>query len=134
MGGLVKFQSAFGRGPKTVRKERKQRLTVPPSLVNTVNADTLLHLFDFQTDETSVRVAVTVELDQEGNGLLLAALGEEPTGRLGNEPHSENDDNTGKALADEGNAPLPVGAHEVGAVGDQSGGNAASEPTAVVET
>jgi hypothetical protein len=109
------------------------KLTVPPSLVNTVNTDSLLHFLNLQTDQASIGITVAVIFDQEGKGLVLPTLSEEPTGRLGDKPDCENDQNTREALQDERDTPLVVVADIVCAVGDRSGGDTASEPTAVVE-
>lgn len=108
--------------------------TIPPPLINTINANTLLHFLNLQSDQTSIRVSVSVVLCQESYSLLLSALGKEPTRRLGDKPDKEDDHDTGEALEDEGNAPLVVRVDVVGTVGNSSGGNTATKPTAVVET
>lgn len=73
-------------------------------------------------------------LGQERDGLLLLAVGDLPTGRFGNEPDGADDNNTGKALQDEGNTPREVVVDVVAAVGDGCSGDGTTEPAAVVET
>lgn len=111
----------------------QEELTVPPSLIDTVNANTLLHLFNLKANKTGIRVSITVVFDQESACFFLAALCKQPTGRLGNEPHEENDHDTSKALADKWNAPLIVIAYKVRTVGNRSSGDTTTEPTAVIK-
>lgn len=111
-----------------------RKLTIPPSLINTINADPLFHFLDLKTNQASVGVSVSVILNQESKGFIVATLGEEPTGRLWDEPHEEDDEDTGEALQDEGNTPLVVVADMVCSVSNRSSGDTASEPTTVIET
>lgn len=109
-------------------------LTIPPSLVDTIQTNTLSHFLDLQEDEAGIPVAITVVLGQESDGLLLLAMGDLPTGGLGNEPDGTDDNNTGKALQDERNTPRVVVVDVVAAVGDSRSGDRTTEPAAVVET
>lgn len=111
----------------------QEELTVPPSLIDTVNANTFLHLFNLKANETSIRVSITVILDQESVCFFLAALCKQPTGRLGDKPHEENDQDTSKALADEWNAPLIVITYKIRTVGNPGSGDTTTEPTAVIK-
>lgn len=120
------------RNPKNVMQALK--LTIPPSLVDTIDANTLFHLFDFKTDQTGIGISIAVILNQERDSFLVPALGHQPSRRLGDEPNGENNDQTGEALADEWNTPLVVVADKVGSVCDRSCGNRTTIPTAVVET
>lgn len=112
---------------------RKEARTVPPGLVDAVHADTLLHLLDLQTNQTGIGVAVAVVLGQDGDGLLVAALGHKPAGRFRDEPDGDDHDTGSKALQDEGHAPLPVVVDEVAPIGDDGCRDRAAEPAAVVE-
>lgn len=123
----------LGHAPAAV-VGHEERAVIPPDLVDTVGLDTLPHLLSLEQDELGVGVAVAVVLDKEGNSLSLAVVGEEETGRLGEEEDGTHDDNTGESLEDQGNTPRPVALDKVAAVGNAGSGNGTSEPTAVVET
>jgi hypothetical protein len=75
-----------------------------------------------------------VILGQESNGFFVTALSHKPTRRFGDKPDRANDNDTGEALANEGNSPLEVAADKVATVGDSSGGNGTTKPTTVVKT
>ena len=65
--------------------ESTRVLTIPPSLVNTVLPDALSHFGNLELNKLASRVAITVILYQELVRLLVLAVGEEVSGRLGNE-------------------------------------------------
>lgn len=108
--------------------------TVPWLLVNAVLSNVLPHLLDLKHDQTRIRLAVSVVLGKEGNRLILAAVGHQVTGALGDEEDSDHDDDTGKALHDQGDLPRQIALDLVAAVGDGSSRDGATEPTAVIET
>jgi hypothetical protein len=110
------------------------KLTIPPSLVNTIDANTFFHLLNFKTYQTGIGISIAVILHQKRDCLLVPTLGHEPSRRLGDEPNGDNNDHTGKALADKWNTPLVVVADKVGSVCDRSCGNGAAKPATVVET
>ena len=85
-----------------------RRLTVPPSLVNTVQSDTFPHLTNLELDKLACWVSISVILDQEFVGLLVFTVGEQESGRLGDEKDSDHDDGTGESLEDQGDLPRQV--------------------------
>lgn len=109
-------------------------LTIPPSLVDAIQTNTLSHFLDLQEDQAGIAVAITVVPGQESDSGLFLAVGYLPTGGLGNEPDGADDDHTGKALQDKRNTPREVAVDEVAAVGNGRSGNGTTEPAAVVET
>lgn len=122
----------LGHAPAAV-VGHEERAVVPPNLVDTVGLDTIPHLLSLEQHQLGVRVAVAVVLDKEGNSLSLAVVGEEEAGRFGEEEDGGHDDQAGESLKDQGDTPRPVALDEVAAVGNASGRNGSSEPTAVVE-
>ena len=73
-------------------------------------------------------------LGQEREGFFISSLCEKPSGRLRDEPHEENDQDTGKALANKWNAPLVVIVDVVCSISNSRSRDAASKPTAIIET
>lgn len=112
----------------------EERAVVPPHLVDAVELDALPHLLNLELDELGVGVLVAVILDKEGDGLLLAAVGHEVTGGLGEEEDGAHDDDASSSLEDQGNAPRVVVVDVVGAESDNGSRDGTTEPTAVVET
>jgi hypothetical protein len=110
------------------------KLTIPPPLINSIDADTFFHLFDLKTNKSGIRIAIAVILGQESNSLFVTSLGHEPTRRLGDKPYGANNNEASEALADEGNSPLVIVADKVATVCDSGGGNGTTKPTTVVET
>lgn len=135
MADLVVWQPGSVTG--TIERSEKigiPKLTVPPSLVDTINPNTFLHLLDLKADQSCIGVTVAMIFDQESDSLFVTAVGHEPTRGLRNKPNRYNDNDTGKALADERNAPLVVAVDLFATKCDHSSGNGATIPTTVVET
>jgi hypothetical protein len=109
-------------------------LTVPPTLVDTILRDVLLHLHHLERDEIVVPLPVTVVLDEGIDGVLLASVGHEVSRGFRDEEHGAHDDDARKGLEDERELPREVAVDVVGAEGDGGGGDGAAEPTTVVET
>lgn len=83
----------------------EQRAVVPPDLVNAILANALLHLLDLKHDQTGRWVPIAVVFDQEGDGLLLLAVGHLETWRLWQEEDRAKDNDTGEALKQQGDSP-----------------------------
>jgi len=111
-----------------------ETLTVPGLLVNSVQADTLAHFLNFEHHKARLAAAITMVCPEEVDSLCLASVGEQPSGRLRDEPDRAHNDDAGEALHGQGDLPRQVALDLVAAKGDRGGGNGTTKPSAVVET
>ena len=109
---------------------QEERAVVPPALVDAVKRDGVLHLLVLELDEGRVGVAVAVEADEESERLLVAAVGHEVPGRLGDDEDQEHDNDRADSLEDNRDLPLEVAAHVRAAEGDSRSRDRTTEPTA----
>jgi hypothetical protein len=81
---------------------------VPPALIGGIELNGLFEFVPFKLNDRVVLDSVSVVLGQEGLGLLITTVGEEPARRFGQEINGEDDNASGEALEDEGKAPRKV--------------------------
>jgi len=108
----------------TIRPEQ-----VHPALLRGLHlrANGLADLHDLSLDEERAGVALSVVLDEHLSGLLIAVLGDEVTGRLGEEEDGGNLQDRGADLQQRGQAPGPVVGNVGGAQSDGRGENLTDE-------
>lgn len=83
----------------------EQSTVIPPPLVGTVQLEILLVFAQLEVDPDTVLVALAMVLREDTAALLTLAVDVQPTRRLGQKPH-ENDDDAGEEdLKPDGNDP-----------------------------
>ena len=108
-------------------------LTIQRPLVDTVLANTLLHLIHLELYKPRVGIAVSVVLGEEGDSLRLATVGHEKSRRFRDEPDTKQNNDTSECLYDQWNPPRVVVVDLVTAVDHGSRRDGTTKPTAVIE-
>jgi len=78
---------------------------VVPPLVATNSGDGFFEFFPFKGNVWVVGVACTVVFDEDSAGFFITAVGDEPAGRLGQEPDADKDTSGRNTLKTEGESP-----------------------------
>ena len=98
-----------------------------------VKGDGLLDFVVLELDEGVLVVAVSVVVGEGAEGIGITALADEPSRRLGAEPHEENLSDGGETLEDGRETPCPRRLDAESAVGGPCSDDSTGVPEGVVE-